>query len=133
MRKSQRACAACVEPSDQPSWLTADFYNDRVQPALLSVRASLIARTLKMSNSYARDIRNRRRLPHPRHWKVLPNLWNQTSEPSAALESLLFSFWAESLLDASCNIVRKTGRGTLYKFTACDIFRRDHSALVLRH
>lgn len=61
-------------PSDQPSWLTAAFYSEQVRPALLSVRASLIAKALKVSNSYARDIRNRRVVPHPRHWGVLANL-----------------------------------------------------------
>jgi len=60
--------------SDQPSWLTADFYSTRIQPALLSVRGSLIARALKVSNSYARDIRKGQRQPHPRHWEALAEL-----------------------------------------------------------
>jgi hypothetical protein len=62
------------KPSDQPPWLTADFYSERIQPALLSVLGSVIARALKVSNSYARDIRKGRRLPHPRHWGVLAKL-----------------------------------------------------------
>jgi len=57
--------------SDQPSWLTEDFYVKQVQPALTSVRGTLIARKLKVSESYARDIRKGRRLPHARHWKTL--------------------------------------------------------------
>ena len=60
--------------SDQPAWLTATFYSEQIRPALLSVRGSLIARALKVSNSYARDIRNGRVVPHPRHWGVLANL-----------------------------------------------------------
>ena len=60
--------------SDQPAWLTATFYSEKIQPALLSVRGSLIARTLNVSSSYARDIRNGRVVPHPRHWGVLANL-----------------------------------------------------------
>jgi len=62
------------KPSDQPAWLTADFYSKTVQPALVSVRGSQIARALKVSNSYARDIRKGRAQPHPRHWSVLANL-----------------------------------------------------------
>jgi CRISPR-associated endonuclease Cas1 len=62
------------KPSDQPAWLTADFYSEQIQPALLPVRGSLIARALKVSNSYARDICKGKRLPHPRHWKKLAAL-----------------------------------------------------------
>ena len=60
--------------SDQPSWLTAVFYSEQIQPALRAVRGSLIARALKISNSYARDILAGRRLPHPRHWKILAQI-----------------------------------------------------------
>jgi CRISPR-associated endonuclease Cas1 len=60
-------------PTDQPSWLTPDFYSKKIQPALVSVRGSLIARRLKVSYSYADDIR-KGRTPHPRHWKALADL-----------------------------------------------------------
>jgi hypothetical protein len=60
--------------SDQPAWLTAEFYSEQIQPALLSVRGSLIARALKVSNSYARDVRKAGVVPHPRHWSVLAEL-----------------------------------------------------------
>lgn len=60
-------------PSDQPSWLTTAFYSEQIRPALLSVRGPLIARTLKVSNSYARDIR-KGLSPHPRHWRILSKL-----------------------------------------------------------
>jgi len=53
--------------SDRPAWLTALFYSEQIQPALLSVRGSLIARALNVSSSYGRDIRNGRVAPHPRH------------------------------------------------------------------
>jgi CRISPR-associated endonuclease Cas1 len=62
------------KPSDQPAWLTAEFFSEKIQPALLSARGSVIARALKMSNSYARDIRKGRRLPHPRHWMTLAEI-----------------------------------------------------------
>jgi hypothetical protein len=60
--------------SDQPTWLTPKFYYEQIRPALLLVRGSLIARALKVSNSYARDIRKGLVVPHPRHWGVLANL-----------------------------------------------------------
>jgi ribosomal protein L40E len=61
------------KPSHQPSWLTADFYAKRIQPALHRVRASSIAKQLKVSYSYANDIR-KGRTPHARHWKRLAEL-----------------------------------------------------------
>jgi len=61
------------KPSDQPSWLTADFYTEKIQPALLSVRGSAMARRLKVSYSYANDIR-KGLVPHPRHWDALAKL-----------------------------------------------------------
>ena len=65
--------------SDQPSWLTAEFYSGKIQPALLSVRSSLIAKSLRVSNSYARDIHKGRIMPHARHWSVLANLVGYSS------------------------------------------------------
>ncbi len=59
--------------SDQPIWLTAEFYATKIRPALSSVRGSLIARSLNVSYSYADDIR-KGRIPHPRHWKALVEL-----------------------------------------------------------
>jgi hypothetical protein len=58
------------KPSKQPAWLTAESYTHRIQPALASMHASLIARRLKVSYSYANDIR-KGRMPHQRHWKTL--------------------------------------------------------------
>jgi CRISPR-associated endonuclease Cas1 len=66
------------KPSDHPSWLTAEFYSDQIQPALLSVRGSVIAKSLRISNSYARDVRKGRRIPHPRHWAALAELTRLT-------------------------------------------------------
>lgn len=62
------------KPADQPTWLTKDFYSEKIQPAILAVRSSLIARTLNVSNSYARDIRKGLVVPHPRLWKPLAEL-----------------------------------------------------------
>jgi hypothetical protein len=59
--------------SDQPSWLTATFYAERVRPLLASLSVGTIARGLAVSRGYATEIR-RGRLPHPRHWQVLAKL-----------------------------------------------------------
>lgn len=59
------------KPSDQPAWLTEKFYSEQIQPALPILRGSFIARTLNVSNSYARNIQRGRLIPHPRHWSVL--------------------------------------------------------------
>jgi CRISPR-associated endonuclease Cas1 len=62
------------KPSDQPSWLTKEFFSEKIQPALIALRGSSIARTLNVSNSYARDIRKGLVVPHPRHWRALANI-----------------------------------------------------------
>lgn len=61
------------KPSDQPSWLTSDFYSNRIQPNLGSVPSSSIAKQLNVSYSYADDIR-KGRIPHARHWQTLAEL-----------------------------------------------------------
>lgn len=61
------------KPSDPPSWLTPDFYSEKIRPALMSLRGSVIARRLKVSCSYANGIRKGLR-PHPRHWKTLADI-----------------------------------------------------------
>lgn len=62
------------KPEDQPSWLTNEFYSEKIQPALAAFSGSSIARTLSVSSRYARDIRKGLVVPHPRHWEALANL-----------------------------------------------------------
>jgi hypothetical protein len=59
--------------SDQPSWLTKQFYSDKVQPLLAAMSASAIARQISVSRWYAGRIREGYR-PHPMHWQVLAEL-----------------------------------------------------------
>jgi hypothetical protein len=59
--------------SDQPSWLTAKFYAEKIQPLLDPLSVSAIARDLAVSRGYATEIR-RGRVPHPRHWQGLAKL-----------------------------------------------------------
>jgi len=66
---SRRAWSA----SDQPTWLTAEFYSEKIQPLVPSLSGRALARHLKVSHGYAIEIRNGR-VPHPRHWLTLAKL-----------------------------------------------------------
>jgi hypothetical protein len=59
--------------SDQPSWLTAKFYAEKIQPLVGPLSSSAIVRHPDVSRGYAAEIR-RGRVPHPRHWLVLAKL-----------------------------------------------------------
>jgi hypothetical protein len=61
------------KPSDQPEWLTEQFYVEKVQPLLSKISASIIAREISVSRWYAGRIREGYR-PHPRHWRALAQL-----------------------------------------------------------
>lgn len=56
--------------SDQPLWLTAKFYAEKIQPLLSPLAPTVIARHLSISRGYATEIRTGR-VPHPRHWQAL--------------------------------------------------------------
>jgi CRISPR-associated endonuclease Cas1 len=60
-------------PSDHPSWLTTDLYSAKIRPRLVSLPCSLLAKRMKVSVSYADQIR-KGRVPHPRHWQALAEL-----------------------------------------------------------
>jgi CRISPR-associated endonuclease Cas1 len=60
--------------SDQPAWITEDFYATKIQPRLDRATLSQIASALAVSIPYASDIRRGRRRPHPRHWQLLAEL-----------------------------------------------------------
>jgi CRISPR-associated endonuclease Cas1 len=59
---------------DHPTWLTAQFYSEQIQPRLGSVEVKAIAESLDVSIPYASYIRAGRRRPHPRHWLVLAQI-----------------------------------------------------------
>jgi CRISPR-associated endonuclease Cas1 len=54
--------------SDQPNWLTEDFYKSKLKPKLVTQSTRGIARNLGVSRSYATQVRHGRVVPHPRHW-----------------------------------------------------------------
>jgi hypothetical protein len=59
--------------SDQLTWLTENFYIEKVQPILASTPNSSITKLLNVSRGYAGNIR-KGRIPHPRHWQALAEL-----------------------------------------------------------
>lgn len=73
-RQSNAFAQHAWRSSDQPSWLTKEIFSQKIQPALHVLTGASIARTLNVSNSYARDIRKGLVVPHPRHWGVLASL-----------------------------------------------------------
>jgi CRISPR-associated endonuclease Cas1 len=66
------------KPSEQPKWLTANFYIEKIQPRLASLSASTIARQISVSRWYAGRLREGYR-PHPRHWQALAKLVSVSS------------------------------------------------------
>lgn len=69
-----QAAARAWKESDQPPWLTEDFYAANIKPLLSKQPLSLIASRLSISLYYASDIRRGRVVPHPRHWLSLSSL-----------------------------------------------------------
>jgi hypothetical protein len=61
-------------PSEQPEWLTEEFYREKIQPRLSGVTVPAISSALGLSEPYAAQIRAGRYIPHPRHWCALARL-----------------------------------------------------------
>ncbi len=61
------------DPTNQPSWLTEQFYSENIQPLLAQSSNAALARALGVSRAYAVRIR-RGQSPHPRHWSALAQL-----------------------------------------------------------
>jgi len=60
-------------PSDQPTWLTQELFEQKIQPLLTNVSMSGIRSSIGVSKWYASKIRQGYR-PHPRHWQALARL-----------------------------------------------------------
>lgn len=65
--------------SSLPDWLNEEFYVQKVQPQLRTVKVREIAQRLQLSIPYAALIRAGRRRPHPRHWQELAALVKMTA------------------------------------------------------
>jgi CRISPR-associated endonuclease Cas1 len=61
-------------PSSLPAWLNQEFYVQKIQPKLKTVKVREIAQAMHVSKPYAAFIRSGRRCPHPRHWANLAQL-----------------------------------------------------------
>jgi len=72
-RKENHAALREWSASDQPPWLTEEFYAQKIQPLLAPLSSRAIARQLTVSRGYANEIRHGR-VPHPRHWQTLARL-----------------------------------------------------------
>jgi CRISPR-associated endonuclease Cas1 len=75
--EKQRAHGAAVKswnPSDNPHWLTEQFYREKIQARLSGIAVAVISSCLGVSEPYASLIRAKRYLPHPRHWLALAQL-----------------------------------------------------------
>jgi CRISPR-associated endonuclease Cas1 len=64
--------------SQLPSWLTRDFFLQRINPLLATVSPSQIRSALNVSHYYATKIR-KGCIPHPRHWQRLAELAGSTA------------------------------------------------------
>ncbi len=61
------------QASDQPAWLTEQFYFSRIRPLLEQRSGTSIARAIGVTCAYGSRIRRGSR-PHPRHWQALARL-----------------------------------------------------------
>jgi CRISPR-associated endonuclease Cas1 len=62
------------DSSQQPGWLTEEFYRANIQPKLSKLKSPPIQKATGVSRPYAVDIRKGRRTPHPRYWIKLAEL-----------------------------------------------------------
>ena len=61
-------------PGRHPAWLTEETYREQIQPLLKGISISAVAKALDMAWSYASELREGRKVPHPRHWLKLAEL-----------------------------------------------------------
>jgi CRISPR-associated endonuclease Cas1 len=72
-RKANHAALRDWSASEQPTWLTEEFYAEKIQPLLAPLSSRAIARQLAVSRGYANEVRHGR-VPHPRHWQAIARL-----------------------------------------------------------
>lgn len=73
-RKRHAQAVAAWKPIDLPIWLNRNFYIREIQPRLKAITLSTLIKRLGISMPYAVNIRNGKRIPHPRHWQKLADL-----------------------------------------------------------
>jgi len=72
--KRQEAAKRAWQQTELPPWLNGETYLKQIQPRLRSIAVPVIATTLGISEPYAADVRNGRRVPHVRHWLRLAEM-----------------------------------------------------------
>ena len=73
-RRKHAAAIRAWKPSDLPEWLREETYRRDIQPKLASVKLPVLMAAMGISKPYATNIRNGKRLPHPRHWLTIAQL-----------------------------------------------------------
>jgi CRISPR-associated endonuclease Cas1 len=73
-RRRHAAALRTWQPSEQPAWLNEETYLRTIQPQLVQWTIPAIRAVLRVSKSYATNIRSGRLVPHPRHWQTLAHL-----------------------------------------------------------
>jgi CRISPR associated protein, Cas1 family len=63
------------DSSSLPSWLSEEYYVQKIQPRLRTIKVREISEAIRVSKPYAALVRGGRRRPHPRHWQTLRNWW----------------------------------------------------------
>lgn len=53
---------------------TQSAHREKIMPRLAGVTVSIIAKALKVSETYAAKVRKGQFVPHPMHWQALANL-----------------------------------------------------------
>ena len=72
-------------PQSLPKWLNLKLYKEQVVPRLRDTSVPTIIRALGVSEPYATNLRQGRRIPHPRHWEKLAQLAGLSSrKPTVA-------------------------------------------------
>ena len=74
--RRQEAAKRAWNPTNKPDWLDEKTFREKVQPLLKGITVPSIATALGISDPYATDIREGRRVPHQRHWLTLASLVN---------------------------------------------------------
>ena len=91
--EKQRKHAAAVKawnPSDNPDWLTEDFYLEKIQARLRGVAVPAISSGLGVSEPYAAEIRAGRYIPHLKHWTSL-TMYAHHTEYTMPASGMLFA------------------------------------------
>ena len=78
-QKRQNAARRGWLASSLPAWLTQETYREMILPRLAEITVPVLARTMKVTEPYAAEVRKGHHVPHPMHWQALAALVGVTS------------------------------------------------------